>query len=110
MFYLNVGIARTDFLDDLIPQDAGFEHVALVNIVEHFLAFAGELKRHFEDAADLIFVVFQHFVDITSALVIDSALFAAKIKSTDQFTDNDQIYTITDHFRLEWGKMGQAAR
>ena len=109
MFYLNIGIARTDFLDDLIPQDAGFEHVALVYIVEDFLAFAGELKRHLEDTADLVFVVFQHFVNIASSLVIDSALFAAKIKSADQFTNNDQIYAITDHFGLEWGKMSQAA-
>ena len=78
--------------------------------MEYFLAFAGELKRHLEDTADLVFVVFQHFVNIASSLVIDSALFAAKIKSTDQFTNNDQIYAITDHFRLEWGEMGQAAR
>ena len=110
VFHLNIRIARTDFLDNLIPQDAGFEHVALVDIVEYFLAFAGELKRHFEDAPDLFFVLFQCFVNIASTLVIDSALFAAKIKSADQFTDNDQIYAITDHFGLEWGKMSQAAR
>ena len=78
--------------------------------MQDFLAFARQLECHFQHPSNLIFIVFEHFVDIAATGFIDTAFLFAEVKAANEFSNDDEIYSLADDFGLEWGEMGQAAR
>ena len=50
-------IAHLRLILDFIPQDTGFQYIALVNIVEDFLAGLSFVERHHENLTDFRLIV-----------------------------------------------------
>ncbi len=98
---LHVGILRGDGLDRLAPEQAGLEHVGLVDDGDELAAQTRGLEADVGDALDLVRVV-DHRVD--GALAGRDALRAlgiAEIDAAGQLAHDEDVEAAGDQFRLD---------
>ena len=104
----HVGVIRRHLLQDLVPQHAGFEHVALVDIVQHALAPLCQFECLFQYLLDLDLVVTQRFFDIAVALRVGAEGLGAKVQASDQLPDQQDVDTLADDLRPQRRKLGKS--
>ena len=94
------GIFDGHFFEYFVPEHAGFQHVALVHVVEDLLAAHGFFEGHVHDGVDLVFVVFEVLVDVAFACGVDAHFFFSEVEATDEFTNHHEVDAAFNHVGL----------
>ena len=69
--------------------------------MQHLFAFARQVKSNFEDALNLFFVVFEHFVHVTPPGIVYALGLGAKVKTTYKFSNDHEINALANDFRTQ---------